>query len=208
MASPAATTPPASSAPEEFDPLVFWIKHKSQILMYTTMVIVALALYFAYWVFEKSRREHSEQALANAKTVEDYRKVVDEYPKSAAAADALLLEADKLRDEGKFDESTAALRSFIEKFPKHSLISGAYASLAADQEAQGKLDDALLNYKKVTASYPTSFSAAAAYIAQGRILNQQGKTEEARHAYETVMTQFAESPFQQEAMMEMRKLKK
>jgi TolA-binding protein len=208
MASPAATTPPASSAPEEFDPLVFWIKYKSRILLYTTMVIAALALYFAYWSIEKSRREHSEQALANAKTPEDYRKVVEEYPKSAAAGDALLLLGDKLRAEGKLDESSAALKSFIEKFPKHSLISGAYTSLAANQEAQGKLDEALLSYKKVTTSYPTSFSAAAAYIAQGRILGQQGKADEARHAYETVMTQFAESPFQQEAMMEMRKLKK
>jgi TolA-binding protein len=208
MASPAATTPPASSAPEEFDPLVFWIKHKSQILMYTTMVIVALALYFTYWVIQKTTREHSEQALAGAKTVEDYKKVVDGYPKSAAAGNALLLMADKLRAEGKFDESSTALKSFIEKFPKHSLISGAYTSLAANQEAQGKLDDALLSYKKVTASYPTSFSAPAAYIAQGRILEQQGKTEEARHAYETVMTQFAESPFQQEAMGMMRNLKK
>ena len=124
MASPAATTPPASSAPEEFDPLVFWIKHKSRIVLYTTMVVAALALYFAYWTVEKTRREHSEQALANAKTVEDYRKVVDDYPKSAAAGDALLLMADKLRTEGKLDESSAALKSFIERFPKHSLISG------------------------------------------------------------------------------------
>jgi TolA-binding protein len=208
MASPAATTPPASSAPEEFDPLVFWIKHKSQILLYTTMVVAALALYFAFWTFQKTRREHAEQALANAKTVEDYRKVVEEYPKSAPAADALLLIGDKLRAEGKLDDSSAALKSFIEKFPTHSLISGAYTSLAANQEAQGKLDDALVSYKKVTTSYPTSFSAAAAYIAQGRILEQQGKTDDARHAYETVMTQFAESPFQQEAMMQMRKLKK
>ncbi|HEV7401908.1 MAG TPA: tetratricopeptide repeat protein [Chthoniobacteraceae bacterium] len=208
MASPAATTPPASSAPEEFDPLVFWIKYRSQILMYLTMLVVALALYFTYWKIQQTARENSEAALAGAKTTGDYKKVADEYPKSAAAANALLLLADKLRAEGKLDESTAALKSFIERFPKHSLISGAYTSLAANQEAQGKLDDALVSYKKVTTNYPTSFSAAAAYIAQGRILDQQGKTEDARHAYETVMTQFAESPFRDEAMAMMRKAKK
>lgn len=208
MASPAATPPPVSTAPEEFDPLVFWIKHRSQILMYTTMLIVALALYFTYWAIQKSTREHSEQALAGAKTAEDYKKVADEYPKSAAAANALLLMADKLRADGKLDESTTALKSFIERFPKHNLISGAYTSLAINQEAQGKLDEALLSYKKVTTNYPTSFSAPAAYIAQGGILEQQGKPEEARHAYETVMTNFAESPFQQEAMRMMGKMKK
>jgi TolA-binding protein len=208
MASPAATTPPASSAPEEFDPLVFWIKYRSRILMYTTMLIVALALYFTYWGIQESTRKHSEQALAEAKTAADYKKVADEYPKSAAAGNALLLMADKLRTEGKLDESSAALKSFIERFPKHSLISGAYTSLAVNQEAQGKLDDALVSYKKVTTSYPTSFSAPAAYVAQGRILDQQGKPDEARHAYETVMTQFSESPFQQEAMRMMQKVKK
>lgn len=208
MASPVATTPPASSAPEEFDPLVFWIKHKNQILMYTTLLIVAAALFVGYQMIQTKIRVNSEKALAAAKTAEDYKKVADEYPKSAAAADALLLLADKLRADGKLDESNTALKSFIERFPKHDLISGAYTSLAANQEAQNKLDDALLSYKKVTTNYPTSFSAPSAYIAQGRILEQQGKLDDARHAYETVMTQFAESPFQGEAMRMMGKLKK
>lgn len=208
MASPAATTPPSSPPPEEFDPLVFWIKHKNQILMYTTMLVVALALYFAYWTYQTKTRENSEAALANAKSADDYKKVADSYARSAAAANALLLLADKQREEGKLDESNATLKSFIERFPKHNLISGAYASLAANLELQGKLDEALLNYKKLTMSFPTSFSAPAAYVAQGRILEQQGKTEDARHAYETVMTQFSESPFQSEAMRLMGKMKK
>jgi TolA-binding protein len=208
MASPAATIPPTSSAPEEFDPLEFWLRHRGRILLYTGMVLVALVIYFTYWTIQNSTRRNSEKALASAKTAEDYRKVADEYPRSAAAGNALLLLADQLRTGAKLDEALATLQSFIEKHPKHSLISAAYTSLAATQEAQGKLDAALTSYKKVTATYPTSFSAAAAYVGQGRILQAQGKTEDARHIFETVKTTYPQSPFQHEATALMNKLKK
>lgn len=208
MASPATTTPPASTQPEEFDPLEFWLRYRSQILLYTGMVVAALIIYFVYWSVQTATREHSEQALVAAKSPEDYRKVAESYPRSAAGGDALLFLADAQRKEGKLDDANATLRGFIEKHPKHTLIAGAYTSLGANLEAQAKLDDALTNYKKVTTTYPTSFSAPIAYIAQGRVLQAQNKTEEARHAYETVMTQFPESPFRQEAMSLMGKLKK
>ena len=68
------------------------------------------------------------------------------------------------------------------------------------QEAQGQLDQAMASLQKVTTSYPTSFSAPLALISQGRILKSQGKTEEAKRAFETVINQFGETAFAQEAM--------
>jgi TolA-binding protein len=159
---------------------------------------------------QTTTREHADQALATAKTADDYRKVADTYPSTAAAGDALLLLADAQRKEGKFDDANATLKRFIDKHPKHSLLPGAYLALGANLEAQGKNDDALTNYKKVATTYPNSYAAPSAYLGQGRALEAQGKTDEARHVYENVMAQpqFKESAFRQEALNMLGKLKK
>ena len=42
MPTPAATTPPAEAG---FDPLVFWIQHKSKVLLLAALFVVALGAY-------------------------------------------------------------------------------------------------------------------------------------------------------------------
>ncbi len=203
-----ATFQPAPPPPDEFDPLEFWIRHRSRILLYGGLLIFAGLIYLAYWWSQTAMREKAAQSLAAAASTEDFRKVADQYPHTTAGGNALLLLAEHQRSEGKLDDSSATLQSFLQKHPKHPLLSGAYTSLAANQEAQGKLDDALATYKKVTTGFPNSFSVAAAYLAQGRILTAQGKAEEARHAYETVIASYPESLFREEASVQLAKLKK
>ena len=208
MASPAETRPVPHPAAAEFDPLEFWILHRKRILLYLGIIAVALVIYFAYWVVQQNTRQNSQRAFAQATTAEDYRKVAESYPGTIVAGNALLILADKLREEGKLADSDAALHKLIDKQPKHPLIPGAYTSLATNLEAEGKLDEALTACKKVATSYPNSFAAPAAYLSQARLLKAQGKTEEAKHAYETIIGQFPESMFRLEAMNELQKAKK
>jgi TolA-binding protein len=155
-----------------------------------------------------SVRESAARDLANAKTVEDYRRVVSEHPNSAAAGNALLLLAEKLRTENKLDESSAALQQFIDKYSEHPMISGAWMSLAVNLEKQEKTDEALANYQKVVASYPNSFSAPAALLAQARIFKAKGRIDDAKRAYEAVISQFGDSMLARVAMQENQQLKK
>jgi predicted negative regulator of RcsB-dependent stress response len=207
MASTAPTTTPAPP-PEEFDPLEFWIRHRSRIILYTSLAIAALLVVGIYEFAHQRMVAASEQAFTLANKPEEFQKVIAEYPKLPAAAAAELVLAGQQRDAGKLDESNATLKAFIDKHPQHPMLSGAYTSMAANQTAAGKLDDALNTYKKVTATWPSSFSAAPAWLGEAQILQKQGKTEEARHAYETIVTQFPESPFASEAFRQSQKLKK
>ena len=205
MPSPAETTP----APETgFDAEVFWIAHKKKVQLLVLLFVVALA---AWSLSEWSRQQTlngAQEMLAAAKTPDDFQKLMAKYAGTAAAGNAHLLLAAQLRKDGKYDESSALLRTFAEKYPEHPLLSGAWTSLAANLEAQGKTDDALAMYQKVSTSYASSFSAPVALMAQARLLKAKGKTEEAGKIYEQVMTRYAETPLAQQAAQENKQLKK
>jgi len=205
MPSPTTTTPPADTG---FDPVVFWIQHKSKVLLFVGLFVVALAAYAISEYVRNQRNTAAQTLLANAHSADDYRKVTADYSGTSAAGDAYLLLAEKLRAEGKYDESSAALHTFIEKYPEHPLISGAWTSLAANLEAQGKGDEALSTYQKVTTTFANSFSAPLALNSQARLLAQKGKTEDARRLYEQVMAQYQDNFAAQQAAQELRKLKK
>ena len=205
MPSPAEITP----APEPgFDAEVFWIKHKTNVLRFAALFVVALATWAGSEWFRMQKLTGAQELLAGAKTTEDFQKLIAKYPGTAAAGNAHLLAAAQLRKDGKLDESSALLRAFAEKYPDHQMISGAWTSLAANLEAQDKTDDALAMYQKVSTSYATSFSAPVALMAQGRLLKAKGKTEEAGKIYEQVVTRYAETPVAQQAAQEIKQLKK
>ena len=205
MPSPAETTP----APEPgFDAEIFWIKHKKNVQRFAMLFIVALAAWAGSEWSRTKKLAGAQELLAGAKTVEDFQKLIAKYPGTTAAGNAHLLAAAQLRKDGKFDESSALLRSFAEKYPEHQMLSGAWTSLAANLEAQDKPDEALAMYQKVSTSYASSFSAPVALMAQARLLKAKGKTEEAGKIYEQVMTRYAETAVAQQAAQEIKQLKK
>ena len=193
---------------EEFDMLAFWIQHKSKVVLFIGFLVVGLLVFAIFQYTQYKGRESAARDFANAKTVEDWRRVAASHPSSPVAGNALLLVADKLREEKKFDESTAVLKDIVAKYPDHPLISGAWMSLAVNLEAQEKVDEALADYQKVVASYPTSFSAPSALIAQARIYKGKGKTDEAKRAYEAVIAQYPDNIMARVAMQENGRLKK
>ena len=206
MSSPAeTTTPPIDPG---FDPLAFWIQHRTKILLFTGLFLVAVA---SYGVSEWNRTrtiDGAQRLLAGAKTADDYRKVIAEYPGTHAAGNAHLFLAEQLRKDGKLEESSALLRTFAEKYPEHPLVSGAWTSLAANLEAQDKADEALAMYQKVSTSYGASFSAPIALMAQARLLKAKGKTEEAGRIYERIIARYPDNIVSQQAAQENRQLKK
>lgn len=205
MSSPTTTTPPADTG---FDPLVFWIQHKTKILLLAVLLVVGLGTFAISEYVRTKSNAAAEDLFAKADSADGFRKVIAEYPGTAAAGNAHLMLAEKLRAEGKYDESSATLRTFTEKYPEHQLISGAWTSIAANLEAQGKIDEALSTYQKVTTAYANSFSVPVALLAQARLLITKGKPEEAQRIYEQVMTQYQDNVAAQQAAQEIRRLKK
>ena len=192
----------------EFEPVAFWQQHKGKIIFYGVLLFVGLAAFAIYQITSARSLAETEQLFAQAKTVEDFQKIIANYPTSVTAGNASLMLAEKLRSEGKYDEAVSTLRRFTTQFPDHPLISGAWLSLAGSLDAQGKKDEALQTYQQLASKYPDSYAAPLSVCAQASILRAQGKTEEARHVYENLLAQFPKSYFAGAAMREMRLLRK
>jgi TolA-binding protein len=191
-----------------FDPIEFWFLHKTKIVALAALFVVALAGYTIFEITQRNARESANKAFAQAKTADDYRKVIAEHPGQMAAGNAQLELADLLRKEGKYDEANTMLRSFIEQHPTHPLLAGAWLGLGQNAEAAGKADEALTQYQKILTTFPNSYAAPIALLAQGRIQKAKGQTDAAKRSFEQVDQQYQMTPFQFEARRELGNLNK
>lgn len=103
----------------------------------------------------------------------------DKYGSTAYAAQAGLLAAKTLQDQGKSAEARAALDWVADKAPDDGLRAVARLRLASVMVGEKAYDDAI---KVLGASFPTEFTALAA-DRRGDVLMLQGKREQAAVEY-------------------------
>lgn len=186
---------------------LFWAKYQKQIAVFIGIAVLATIGYAGYRLYTEHRNSSAAAALSTAKTPDAFRQVISKFPNTAAAADARLLLAEKLRNERKFDEANAILNEFIGKHVDHQLISTADMALAANFAAMGKNDEALAAYQNVVARYPKSFNAPLALLEQVQLFKAKGQIDEARRVCERITTEYRESLAVGEAMQHLRSLK-
>ena len=200
--------PSEETVPSGFNPIEFWDLNKSKIITYGVLLIVGLVAFGAYQISTQKRLAAAQDLYAKAEKADDYRQIIQKFPRTITAGNATLILAAKLRDERKYDEAVSILRDFISQYPEHPLVSGAALDLAVTLESGGKLDEAADAYQQVTVKYPSSYAAPAALMQQAGLLKAKGKIDEAKRAYETVISQYPDSYFAQIANQSMRMLHK
>src|SRR5438067_9847104 len=110
---PTPTPPPTDAIPPHghehagFDPQLFWEEHKSKIILYGTLLIVALVIFAIYEATAESRAKAAGAMLARASKAEDYKALIEKYPRTIAAGNACLMLAKAQRDEKKYDDAIA-----------------------------------------------------------------------------------------------------
>lgn len=207
MTTPAPFDP--DSIPQTgFDPIAFWLAHKTKVIIYSAVIIIAIVAYAYHEISAERETEQSREALAQAGSEDDYRQVIQKFPHAVAAGDASLLLAEKLRDAKKYDDATAVLQAMIDTNPDHPLIDGAWLSLASTYNAEGKPDQAVDTYKQISTKFADRYSAPMALYSVAEILKSEGKLDDAKIAYENVKSQFPESYFASEAIQKLQLLKK
>jgi TolA-binding protein len=200
-------TDPAAE-PVHLNPIEIWYIYKTKILTYAGIILTGLIIFAAIQLIDYRRAQGSQSLYEQAKTADDFRAVIQQYPGTPVAGDAALRLGALLREEKKFDESAAVLRNFAEKYPGHPLAAGGWTSLGATYETQGKLDDALQANASAISKYPEAYTTPIAMMAQARIYAAQGKKEEARRTYQDVASRFQQSIYGRQAMREIHFLKK
>jgi predicted negative regulator of RcsB-dependent stress response len=189
------------------DPVVFWFRYKTELIVGVLILILAGLGFLGYRVYVDHRDSAAAEALAAAHSAAEYQRVIDQYPGTPASASAYLFKAENQRQAKNFSEANTTLQTFVDKYPQHQLVSTARLAMAANLESMGKPDEALSNLQRLTSSDPKNFAVPMALLSQVHLLKAKGKTTEARQLCEKFLTEFRESPLAQEASRQLRLLK-
>lgn len=173
---------------------LFWEKNKTAILGGIVLAAVAAIAAASWLVYFNAQREAAQKMLAESTDIAGFQAVVEKYPKSPAAADALLRIAGAEREAGDSAKSTAAFQEFLDLFPDHPLAGGALLGIGQNQEAGGDADSAIATYQQVVTRYPQSYAAPFAAYSEAEILLRRFQRDEARRSYNMIVTQFPQSP--------------
>ena len=194
---------PALPAPapqrQEFDLLAFWIQHQRLIIRLVILAVLAVAAWGAMLFMDYRKRAGSEDALANAKTIADYRKVNADWPGTPAAGTAEIRLAEELRKEGKPADAAHALQDFLARYPVHPMRVVAAHALAESLETAGTFDEAIVAYQKFGSEHGRSAFAPLASLGQARVLLALNRNDEAQKALESVEQKFPNNPFVDDA---------
>jgi TolA-binding protein len=186
---------------------VFWYRFRAEIAAVAVFAFLVGIGYAGYRFYSERQNSAAAVLMGSAKRAQDYEQVIAHYPSTAAGASAFLFLAEVQRNDRKFAESNATLQLFIDKHPGHELVSTARIAMAANLQTMGKTDEALSIYQQVAVTYPQGYVAPLALISQVSILKAKNQSDAARRVCETIITQYRESFWANEAMRELRSLK-
>jgi thioredoxin-like negative regulator of GroEL len=113
----------------------------------------------------------------NKAVSERLHKVVQDYPGTKAANNAVFLKASALYEEGKFTEAKVAFSSYLNLAGAGPLAAAAQFGLAASEDAIGEKAKAEGSYKVVIARYGSAPEAVQARVALAKILLAKSKPE-------------------------------
>ena len=73
-------TVPPPSRDTTLDPGLFWFRHKTELLAALLVLVLGGAGFVGYRVYADHRDSAAAEFLAKAKTIPEYRQVIDRYP--------------------------------------------------------------------------------------------------------------------------------
>ena len=191
----------------------FIVKYIKYIVIIISIAIVILAAYFSIDFIITKREEIAQNSFGKVYLVyrellneenlpdqelserllnltEDFKIVIQDYPKSMAAAKSTYYIGNILYDETKFNEA-------IEYYKQgYSINNRTYVSLLCLQkegscyEQIGELDKAAQLYEKIQDEYSEKYIAPTVLFSLGQIYEKQNKMEKANVVYLQIATAY------------------
>ena len=200
----------------------FWTRYQKQIMIASTVIIVAIAGFYGYKTFvQKPNEEKATDAIFKAE--EYYRmdslqkalngdglnygfiKVIDKYGSTKMGNLARFYAGDCYLRTGDFTNAVKQLKEFSTDAKQiqaraYKLLGDAYAEL-------GKNDDAISNYKKAANHFTEDNANSAEYLFYAAALSEKtGKTNDAIDLYKQLKDKFPASNQGREAEKYLAKL--
>lgn len=169
---------------------LLWINHRGTVIAGAVAVVAIVLIVLGVMASSHAARIASETLLSEATDDAGIQAVIDKYPHSPAAGNAMLLIAASLRDHGKIDASNELYSRFAESFPNSTIVVSGLIGRASNARVSNHPDQALSSYQQAAAAFPQSYGAPFALFSQVQLLAQSGKTDDAKKILQTLLTQY------------------
>jgi TolA-binding protein len=169
---------------------LLWLNHRGALLGGVAAIVAIALVVLGVFASMRATVKASENLLASATGDEGWNQVIEKYPHTSAAANAMLLLAASLRDQGKFEESNALYSRFAESFPTSTLAVSGLLGRASNARVSNHVDQALGYYQEAAAESSQSYGAPFALYSQARLLARLGRMDEARRVVQSLATQY------------------
>ncbi|MEY4483483.1 MAG: hypothetical protein RL693_935 [Verrucomicrobiota bacterium] len=166
-----------------------------KILIAFALVAVLLGVLGIARHFQAQTELEAAEKFTSATTAEECEVVIQKYPGSVAAGNAILMKADLLWQADKKQDSVTELNRFLKDLPQNSLRPHAMLALASKQAALGETANANKTLDDLLAAFPKSEIAAGAQALKGDLLWADGKVEEAKKIFEGLPRNYPGSAF-------------
>lgn len=164
------------------------------------ILAVILIVVMADKIFKNQRHQKDTRAdaeLLQARTVQDYQAIVDDYSSTPAGPVALMALAKEKFNAGQIDEALALYTTFIKKNGHHELVEQAKLNLIACKESKEQFGDAHLLYSEFAEQHKGTYLEPVALMGKARCLEALNQLNEAQTAYEDIIVNFPESSWSQ-----------
>jgi outer membrane protein assembly factor BamD (BamD/ComL family) len=197
-----ATDPNFSSFNQE----VFWALHGKKVVWGSIVAALILIAVGAYLGWQAVASSQAQAAYDSATNIDGWRSVVDRFPGSIAAGNALLRIASQQSSDGHFPDSDKTYQRFVREYPKHPFAVNGLMGLGTNAEAEAKPEEALNYYTDIGKKFATTYLAPVAMLNQARLTENKGQLQEARQLYELLIQRYPQSALVQTASAEASRL--
>ena len=179
---PAAPVPigEIEHGPSKFDQ--FMEKNLKKLILLVLLIIIGVAAFVITSQLAEAKRQEAGNAYLTAESPEDYRKVISDYPDSAAASSAKHLLASQLWDEGNESEAIELLQKLVGS--EETIAAQAKFTLAGMLLKQDKTAEAKSAYEIVLANSEAKYLHPTTLLALGDIANAAGEHQKAKDYYQ------------------------
>jgi TolA-binding protein len=176
-----------------------WDQYKFHILGAVALVILILVGLVWFWHAENTKALAAMEQFSTAETAEEWQAVVTEFPKTPAAALAMIKIANQAQGEKRFTDASATYREFLTQFPKHPIAPAAQFALGRSYQASGQTDQAVQIFESILSAKPQHPFFGGASVSLAEILISRNENERAKQILTTLFSNDTKSSFQSSA---------
>ncbi|MEM1297011.1 MAG: tetratricopeptide repeat protein [Verrucomicrobiota bacterium] len=161
--------------------------NKAGIILALAGIVALASAWILFSGLNSEKMLDAGNAYSEAETVDDLKKIQDQFPGTVVAGNSLLKQAELEEEDGDPDAAKATLLKFRDQFREHPRFDQALVVLGRMAEDAGNLTQAASFYNEVARE---SDLAPLAQIHLGDLAMQEGDYEKARNIYEPIQQDF------------------